>query len=78
METFGIGEAVAENPAFNLRIAHVLPAPTQTRENIRFATDIEANRGKTPGSLIPWNRPKIGCWVKKHNPGVIHNLMIHE
>ena len=50
MESFDIGVAVAKTP-LNLRVAHVFPAHAKARENVRFASNVEANRGRTTGEF---------------------------
>jgi hypothetical protein len=51
MDSFDIGKAVAINPTFNLRIAHVLPTHAKARENVHFASTVEANRGRMTGNF---------------------------
>ena len=49
-DSFCFGEAVAESPTY-LKIAHVLPKHPKANENVRFASNVEANRGKTTGEF---------------------------
>jgi len=41
---FTFGRSVADKPPF-VRIAHVMPADAKSREDVRFVSTIEANRG---------------------------------
>ena len=45
-ECFSFGEMVAASPDIDF-IAHVLPSREEARENVHFASNVEANRGKT-------------------------------
>ena len=50
LESFTFGEVVANTPR-HLYIAHVLPKHAQARENVNFASTVEANRGKATGEF---------------------------
>jgi hypothetical protein len=50
MESFAIAETIAR-AAPHLMIAHVLPQNAKALENVRFASDVEANRGKSTGEF---------------------------
>jgi len=50
MESFRFGEEVAMTPGF-LHIAYVLPKPQKARENVQFASTVQANRGKSTGEF---------------------------
>lgn len=50
LESFIFARAVAETPTY-LMIAHVLPMHDKANQNIHFASNVEANRGKTTGEF---------------------------
>ena len=50
MECYDFGEAVSSTPD-SICIAHVLPLSPKVRENVQFASDVQANRGKTIGDF---------------------------
>ena len=43
---FNFGQKLAEQPKY-LRIAHVLPHKLQVKEDVKFTSTVEANRGKS-------------------------------
>jgi len=50
LDCFSFGESVAGIEK-EIHIAHVLSRHSKARENIRFASDVEANRGKMTGEF---------------------------
>ena len=51
MDCYSFGKMVAQSAPF-LNIAHVLPKYPKACENVQFASDVEANRGKKTGVFV--------------------------
>ena len=48
MDCFSFGESLAKATQYRyLRIAHVLPSDAESKQDVRFTSTVEANRGKS-------------------------------